>query len=84
MILDGTPGAERYLQAWAGFMTACVKDPASLTTRGTWIEARSFKEHEVEVAKLGLGYEDVLDRMRASRTKRADGREAEGKEMPRL
>ncbi|MCJ1313279.1 hypothetical protein MMC25_006956 [Agyrium rufum] len=59
-VLGRLPQSERCFRKWAEFCVACVREPASLRSSATFVEARPMREKALDVDKLiDLPFEEV-------------------------
>ncbi|KAL8903064.1 MAG: hypothetical protein Q9207_004174 [Kuettlingeria erythrocarpa] len=90
MIFDQLATGRRCFKDWADFCVRVGNDTdeeeqVKLETKGTWFAAKMCKETDVDVTSLAVcSQEEVAERMRARTLARMQGREGEGKIMPRL
>ena len=80
----GLEAAKNFSDHWAGFCTM-VAAGTDIDTRGTFYEAKTCKEREIDVEDLSsFSEEEVMRKMRAAQEARREGTEGEAKAMPRL
>ena len=80
----GLEATRRFSDDWAGFCRDVIRGKV-IETKGTFFEAKTCKEIEVNVEELSiLSQAEILWRMRACQEARREGTEGEAKVMPRL
>ena len=68
--LNRLPQTQRVYEKWAHFCKACVEQPESIKTKGTFISADDMEERSVDVKhQLDLSFEEVKHRMDKARMK---------------
>ncbi|KAL1589323.1 hypothetical protein WHR41_02139 [Cladosporium halotolerans] len=89
MLLPGLPTSVRCVRAWGEFCRK-VGEGGGMEgwvgeTKGTWVEARTGREEQREVAELsdGLGMEEVRRLVGEAKGKRVAGFEGEAKTLPK-
>ena len=84
LILFGSPMGKRCFEEWTGFASRVV-GREEVETKGTFFEARTSNEVDVDVKALApISDEEVEKRMKEARRARSKGIEGETKLMPRL
>ncbi|KAK3673005.1 hypothetical protein LTR78_007116 [Recurvomyces mirabilis] len=84
MLIPSLATAERCMKSWGDFARRCVEEPESVKTNGTFIEAKSGKESEVDVSKVTeLSVAQARQYMKEAKDRRLQGYEKEGKTMPK-
>ena len=83
---SGLPASVKCYERWAGFCKQVTGNAeGKLVSKGTWYEAKTNKETEMDIEALApLREEEVEERMRAAMEARMEGTEGEAKLMPRL
>lgn len=90
MIFEQLEAGRKCFKRWADFCASVGDDTAGkggakLETKGTWFAAKTCKETDVDVRSLAVcSQEEVAERMRARTVARMQGREGEGKIVPKL
>ncbi|KAL8732896.1 MAG: hypothetical protein Q9166_002497 [cf. Caloplaca sp. 2 TL-2023] len=75
---------------WAAFCARVAggtrgEERALLQTKGTWFAAKTCKETDIDVRSLAVcSQEEVAERMRSAKKARMQGKEGEGKILPKL
>lgn len=83
MLLAQHPAHKGAFDAWAGFITACVENPSSLSTKGTWLTAKKLEKSDLRVEDLARQSDtEVAQMMQEAQRKRFQGIEREAKAMP--
>lgn len=54
LIFNGSAASGHCFDAWAGFISSCVSDPAEIRSKATRVKAKTLVEEDIE-------FEDVLD-----------------------
>ena len=84
MLLEHLEGSRICFEGWAAWMKDVVEGK-KVETKGTFIEAKTYKRVEVDVQGLGLfDAEEVEEKMREAKRKREKGEETESKLLPKL
>lgn len=84
LIFLGSPMSKRCFKDWTDFCKDIVEGK-DITTKGTWFQAKSHKETEVDVANLTvMTEEEVKSRMQMAKESRHLGDEGEAKILPKL
>ncbi|MCJ1360309.1 MAG: hypothetical protein MMC33_010314 [Icmadophila ericetorum] len=66
-VLNELPQGKRCFRGWAEFMKICFEDPSELTTKGTFVAAKTAKETEVPCSEvIDLEFGEVTWRMKAA------------------
>ncbi len=88
MLLDALPASKMCYENRARFCRECVERPDELRrkgSKGAFIEAGTLKLKSVDVSSLsGFTFEQVRERMKATRDKKLRGEEGEAKALPKL
>ncbi|KAI4124905.1 MAG: hypothetical protein LQ338_004566 [Usnochroma carphineum] len=90
MILTQLDAGRRCFKDFADFCSTVAgstnyKEGAQLETKGTWFAAKTCMETDVDVRSLAVcDQEEVEERMRSTTKARMQGKEGEGKIMPKL
>lgn len=86
MLLPGLETSRRCVRVWGEFCRCAVEEgEEGVQTKGTWIEARTGREVDLDVQGLGAGldFEEVRRLVREAKGRRLLGWEGEGKGMPK-
>ena len=84
LIFMGTEMSRKWLDNWTRFISQAVQG-SQLETKGSWLENKTYKEKDVDVASLSpVTDEELRRRMKDAQKKREIGLEGETKLMPKL